>query len=47
MYHLITFCLPLLLEFTPLEFETGCACGFVGVCFRLEFTPLEFETGRL
>ncbi len=34
----------ILLEFTPLEFET-CLCWHVfDVLDKLEFTPLEFET---
>ena len=34
----------LLLEFTPLEFETKLVYVKTNGCFELEFTPLEFET---
>ena len=34
----------ILLEFTPLEFETWILCIIVLGCDKLEFTPLEFET---
>ena len=36
--------LGLILEFTPLEFETTIGASGRGVFTGLEFTPLEFET---
>ena len=35
----------IVLEFTPLEFETGASIVTIGAKQLLEFTPLEFETG--
>ena len=34
----------MLLEFTPLEFETRSFCTLLNGLTTLEFTPLEFET---
>ena len=34
----------MILEFTPLEFETNYKFTTYGALIKLEFTPLEFET---